>query len=91
MILIVGEAPNATTGTLRRPDDALTGAVGRRIAELAGVDVPVYLRRTERVNLLADHPAAWPYRRARLSAESIADRTIGRRTILLTGRAVDPR
>jgi len=87
-VLLVGEAPNATEQRLTRPGLALTGASGRTIARLAGLDWMVYLRRSERVNLLEECPVRWDWDaqlKARLTA--MMTRVDGRR-VVLCGRNV---
>jgi hypothetical protein len=87
LLLLVGEAPSRTVGTLPRPSYALTGRSGRRLAELAGVPWVTYLRRTERTNLLEDWPGAtWPAAEARMGALRVLPQLAERRTILVGAR-----
>ena len=45
-IILVGQAPG------KRSKEPLDGAAGRRLAALAGLDLPQFLKRFDRVNLL---------------------------------------
>ncbi len=80
-VLLIGEAPNASNPDGGHP---LMGAIGFRLADLAGLTLAEYTARTERRNLLAKYPGAgWPLLRARAAADDLQPDLIGRRVILL--------
>lgn len=82
-ILVIGEAP----GDVGPPDTPLEGAVGRRIAELAGLSWDDYLALTERRNLLAVNPGeTWPTAEAAAAGDEMMPQLFSRRTILLGQR-----
>jgi hypothetical protein len=60
------------------------GAIGYRLADLAGLTLAEYTARTERTNLLPAYPGVvWPSSRAKPAAERLAPALRGRRVILL--------
>lgn len=79
---MVGQAP-AREGD---PSKQLTGRAGRRIADLAGISLKAYLRRTERINVL-DH---WPGRSGKGDAFPTRDaqQAAALKAHLLQGRTV---
>lgn len=80
-VLLIGESPNASHPDGGRP---LMGAIGYRLADLAGLTLAEYTDRTERVNLFERFPGAvWPRHEARAAAEALAPRLSGRTTLLL--------
>lgn len=92
-VVLVGQAPNQATRVHDRPGLALTGACGRFLADLAGLSMAAYLRRTERVNLLTFWPGkdgkgdAFPAPWAEMAAGDLR-KTLGGRTVLLLGAGV---
>jgi len=87
--LIVGQAP----GRRSNPNEPLSGKSGRRLAALCGLDLPAFLDRFDRVNLVY----GWPDERAkgdaflgcveaRHAAAELAPRLARRRAILLGHR-----
>lgn len=57
-IIFIGQAPNSKSeDAIRdRPTLALTGACGRKLAELSGLTFKTWLKKTERLNLLQKFP-----------------------------------
>jgi len=77
-ILIIGEAVSHVPGA------PIEGAIGKRLAEYAGITFDEFLASTERHNLLANPiEGPWPKQQARDAAQSIWPSMLGRRTILL--------
>jgi uracil DNA glycosylase superfamily protein len=91
-ILLIGEAP----GKSGRPmAPALEGRAGRRLARLMGVSEEIYLRITDRVNLLprwtgARDDTPWPAAQARRAAvRMIRSQLLDQRAgVVLLGRRV---
>lgn len=87
-LLLVGEAPSRTGRA--EPKYALTGSVGKRIAEMAGLSMNAYLRRSERVNVFDRWPGSngkgseFPRIEAKLRASRLAKTFYGR-TVLFVG------
>jgi len=78
--------PELRAGYARRI--SLTGAVGRRMAQLAGISFFSYLRHTDRRNLLDRCPGKrFPCAEAFRRAESMREELCGRRVIFM-GRMV---
>jgi uracil-DNA glycosylase len=82
MILLIGEQPSAGGD----PAAPLEGAIGKRLAEYAGLTLDEYLTRTERRNLIEYTSATWPTSQASLNAGMLWSSLIGRRTIMLGQR-----
>lgn len=85
--LLVGECPGRTGG------QPLEGAIGYRLAELAGLTYEEYLERTERTNLFDAHQPTWDAPAARLQAWSLVAMATAwdpwpGRYIMLLGRRV---
>jgi len=85
--LLIGECPGRAGGL------PLEGAIGRRIAELAGLTFTEYLERTERVNLFVEPQPMWSATKARFQAWSLVASVTAyapwdHRVVLLLGRRV---
>ncbi len=91
--LIIGQAPSATSD----PDQALSGASGERLAELAGLSHAGFLRLFECINLIEAYPGrkpkgdVFPVEAARESALSLifSGRMIDRRVVMLGASVAD--
>lgn len=86
-VVIIGEAPNAGVLPVRHPD-VLSGSIGRRLAEWAGVTFDEYLERTTRVNLFDYQPQKWDREAARRKAAAIADELRITDVLILLGSRV---
>jgi len=86
-VIVVGQAPGPSTD----PAEPLSGASGRRLASLCGLDLPDFLARFERVNLLTTYPGrlgkgdAFPMAFAREAAAAMAERVTSRRITVMLG------
>lgn len=94
-LLLIGESPSKA-GT---PDDqALAGRIGKRLAELLGVPLTIYLEGFARVNLLPDFigkrpgvaAAPWPAQEASEAADQLIQSGLlsGRPCVILLGKRV---
>lgn len=88
-VLIVGQAPGPRTD----PSEPLSGPSGRRLAALCGLELPDFLARFDRVNLVFAHPgklikgdAFVGAVAAREAAFALWPRIVGRRAVLLGHR-----
>ena len=86
-IVLVGQAPG------KRPGEPLAGAAGRRLAALAGMDLPAFLDKFDRVNLLDEFPGKagkgdrFDAKAALERADQLREELAGRKAVLL-GRLV---
>lgn len=86
-MIVVGQAP----GPRSDPAEPLAGSSGRRLAVLCGLDLPAFLARFERANLLAAYPGpaskgdAFPMAFARSAAGAMAERVASREVVVLLG------
>jgi hypothetical protein len=85
--LLIGQAPSR----IGDPAAPLAGRIGGRLARLCGMDPPMFLRATERINLLPACPAGpargkgdpFPAPPARAAALQLIPRLAGRRVVFV--------